>query len=160
MKRETIIPIPRNEGGTLAVLYHMAAIARASAPIVDFLAYAIDGGLPKLDAMLRMNWNYVFKPLPDMQELVVPDALMEELANTGRMTGACAEAATMAAALALHFPTRSISICAVRPPRSMHFEHVFTVIDAGDGSFRVDPTAPPIADYTRWETMCVPVRRS
>lgn len=167
----SLIPIPRNEGGTRAVLEAMAGIAGLASFDVDIRLMAREvndvGGVDALDSFLRSHWNYIFTPLPNLQDLKVPAILAQEYFQTGMMTGACAEAATIAAAIAaagkryLGWPILAIFVCAVRPPRSIYFEHVFATIQASDAAqpilarqFNVDPTAEN-ADYTGWQIMSV-----
>jgi hypothetical protein len=158
-----LIPIPRNEAGNLAVLRYMAGLARASVDVADFLAMAMIGGLDGLDYFLRSNWTYDFKPIPEIQDLRTPDYLIEELAKSGTMTGACADAATLASAIALagglnyNWPIAAISICRIRMPNSRN-DHIFTTITEFDGQvLRIDPTAPADADYSGAPIVCVRV---
>jgi len=143
--------IRRGEAGTRDTLEEIRrlildAMSDNRSKLFESLAHNIP--IQALDRALRELWNYVEDG--DVELIRTAGRLADDFWRTGRFEGDCDDACVVAGVI-LILQQRPIEIVAVRFPADAQFSHVFI----RSHRFRIDPTAPPDANYDGCEEMVV-----
>jgi hypothetical protein len=115
----------------------------------------------RLDDWLREIWTFEAETVETLRG---PESQWFRYIKTNHMVGDCDDAALVAAAMLVSpfavtmGPGGSVEFVAARPHNVENFSHVFLETRDREGIIRIDPTAPPDADYTGWEFLRQRVR--
>jgi hypothetical protein len=152
---------PAGIRATLEMIFNQAVIGGRLVYVSRFVSTV---PLDQWDTVLREYWDYQDE---DAETLRSVRLQIESLMRGGKLIGDCDDAAIVSGALAqaAHLP---FVVVAVRAPTSHEFTHVFVeVVDVHtprerhrsvrmSRMFKLDPTAPPDANYSDWERMVYP----
>jgi len=139
--------------GTQQTLQVMADLARQGATHSLIRQAGLNMYADQVDSYIRGIWRFVRE---EDEVLRSVETQVSNFYRYGALIGDCDDAAIIAGAIALAKSSKNgfrPQFVAVRPLIQPEFQHVYTEW----GPFRIDPTAPPSADYTNWERMVYPL---